>query len=241
MGTRVERAQSRRCALIALGVAAVVLAITSGTDVDFRLSDLLYRSGGGQWPVNHAQGWVRFALYEGPKYLIAALWLALLAGLAMPRLLAAGGLSRGEAGYLLLGIALVPLIVAGIKYHSGIVCAAELARYGGKWPDVEGHFTLPRFLAAAGQRGCWPSGHASGGFALFSLAALDRPARTRLALWLSALALGTAMGAYQIARGAHFVSHVVATALIAQILVCLLAAVLSPWLTLAGRGARVPL
>ena len=58
---------------------------------------------------------------------------------------------------------------------------------------------------------CFPSGHASGGFALlaFHFALRDTDARASRFWLVAALALGTMMGWSQMMRGAHFMSHVV--------------------------------
>lgn len=93
--------------------------------------------------------------------------------------------------------------------------------------DAEGHFGFSKFFVAGQAHGCWPSGHVSGDFALLALGMLDRRPIAPLRMCLYAAGLGTAIGAYQIARDAHFVSHGPITALIAQTPVCLLAVVLS--------------
>lgn len=227
------------CAAAAAGALIVVVAVASTTSLDAAISDRIFGAGGSAWPASHSRGWLRWSLYEGPKYLLAIGWLGLLVAVAWPRALPRLRLSRAEAIYLLVCLASVPLVITAIKYHSGVACAAELARYGGPLPDAVGHFTLPKLLDPVAQRGCWPSGHASGGFALLALGSLDRPAYVRWQLWAVGLVLGGAMGAYQIARGAHFVSHVLVTALVAQMLVCVLAAAMHPWLVRARHAMPV--
>lgn len=213
----------RGCAIAAAAALALVVLVSAVTPVDTLLSDLVFDGRASRWPVSHEHGWLRFACYEGPKYLVGLIWLGLVAGLVRPRLLAGIGLARREAAFLVSCLALVPLVVGLIKYHSGVVCAGDLARYGGPKPDVLGHFGIERLFATDVPRGCWPSGHASGGYALMAFGFLDRPLRQRLWLWITGAGVGTAMGAYQVARGAHFPSHVLVTALIAQLLICALA------------------
>jgi membrane-associated PAP2 superfamily phosphatase len=112
-----------------------------------------------------------------------------------------------------------------LKYASGVSCAYELQAFGGPEPNAFGQLSLTRLWAMRGSHGCWPSGHASGGFALFALGMLDRPARLRRLLWRGGLAIGSGMGIYQVLRGAHFLSHILVTAFLAQLLACLLARV----------------
>jgi membrane-associated PAP2 superfamily phosphatase len=152
----------------------------------------------------------------------------LLAGLLKPALLRPLHLSVRDARFLLSCLVLVPVTVALLKYQSGTSCVRELLRYGGIEPDAYGHLSLARLFDAAKPHGCWPSGHVSGGFALLALGFVGRTRRTRALLWLCGAAIGTAMGTYQVLRGAHFVSHVLATALVAQALVCLLSGLLMP-------------
>lgn len=222
---------SRRVCLAAGAALAAVLVLAIGTAVDFRISDAVFATGGTSWPVPHS-GPVRMLFYEGAKYALVAFAACLIAGLGIPPLRRRLHLERREALFVLACLVIVPAVIALIKYHSGVVCASELARYGGRLPDAAGHFTFAKPFAGGRTPGCWPSGHASGGFALFALGALARPACVKRRLWMIGLAAGTAMGAYQVLRGAHFVSHILVTALLAQLLVCVLARVMLP-----GEGA----
>lgn len=208
-------------------IAVILVAVT--TKLDLKLSDALYDAASASWPIAHS-GWRRAVAYEGAKYALVVIVLALLAGILRPAWLRRIGIVRAEAAFLLICLVTVPAVVAAIKYSSGVACAAELARYGGAYPDNAGHVGPEAFAGTYAARGCWPSGHASGGFALLALGLLDRPAPVRYLLWATGAAVGTSMGTYQIARGAHFVSHVVVTALMAQLLVCTIALLMGRWL-----------
>jgi membrane-associated PAP2 superfamily phosphatase len=217
------------CIVAALVLLIAVMVVANATGLDVALSDALYDAASGRWPVAHS-GWLRAVAYDGAKYALGVTALALVAGLLRPAWLRRIGMVRPEAAFLLICLIAVPVVVAAIKYSSGVACAAELTRYGGAYPDDAGHFGPAALAGTYAARGCWPSGHASGGFALLALGLLDRPAPTRHLLWATGAAVGTLMGAYQIARGAHFVSHVVVTGLIAQLLVCAVALLMGRWL-----------
>ena len=58
---------------------------------------------------------------------------------------------------------------------------------------------------------CFPAGHASGGFALLALGWLSDRRAWRIAGTGTGLAAGSVMAAYQMAKGAHFLSHSLAT------------------------------
>jgi membrane-associated PAP2 superfamily phosphatase len=119
--------------------------------------------------------------------------------------LAWGGRLRGGALYMAVIVAVAQLL----KYYSPYSCPWDLPEYGGDKP-----------LAGA----CLPVAHPLTGFALFGLwlALRDTPRTARAAL-AAAWLVGLLAGAVQVARGAHFVSHVLWTAWVAWALTLLLA------------------
>lgn len=217
-------------AAVAAACLVAVVVVASVTDIDVRAADALFAAGGWSWPLPHS-GWPRWLAYDGAKLAIIVLGLFLAAGVTKQGLLRWTGLTRREAGYLLTCLCLVPIVIALIKYHSGVSCANALVRYGGETPDALGHFAPSRMVSFGLSQGCWPSGHASGGFALLALGYLPRLPGTQRLLWCIGLAVGGTMGAYQILRGAHFPSHVIVTAAMSQLIVCVFAEVILP-----GRG-----
>ena len=98
-----------------------------------------------------------------------------------------------------------PMIVSALKYTTSHHCPWDLRAYGG-FADVSRDW----FVAAADAGRCFPSGHASAGFALISLyflgQAIDRPRVARVGL-IAAIVVGTAFSAVRVIQGAHFVSH----------------------------------
>ncbi len=106
-------------------------------------------------------------------------------------------------------IALSTLISTGmisfLKHHTTLPCPQSLKEFGGTrvWLNIWQLFE--RDLPSGG---CYPAGHASGGYAWLCLAFLF-PYRSRafyLAL-LPGVALGLSFGLAQQLRGAHFISH----------------------------------
>ena len=69
--------------------------------------------------------------------------------------------------------------------------------------------------------GCFPAGHASGGFALLGLIAVRSSRRWRNGVIALGLGLGWWMGLYQMLKGAHYPSHTTTTMLIAWMVVLL--------------------
>lgn len=120
------------------------------------------------------------------------------------------------------------LAVSWLKHHSQTSCPWSLAEFGAAGDAVyRSHWAFGQ--RDGGEGGCFPSGHASVGFALlpawFALRA-RAPRAARLWLW-GALLLGCVSGWTQLMRGAHHLSHSLWTAWI-----CLLVA------TLAHHAAR---
>jgi len=187
----------------ALGVAA--LMDLGGDQV---VADLFYRMQGNQWALESA--WVTATLaHKGGK------WASLLAGLAV---LLACVLTRKRHRrlhvallYLFLALALSTALVAGLKPLTRMDCPWDLLRYGGSRPFIGLLEPRPDGL---GTPACFPAGQASAGYAWLSLyffALLYRPAWRRIGLATGLLA-GLLLGLAQQLRGAHFLSHDLATA-----------------------------
>ena len=99
------------------------------------------------------------------------------------------------------------LLVSAIKRHSPTSCPWDLAEFGGHAMRLSHwRFDLPD----GGSGRCFPSGHASAAFAFFGVYFLwrgHRPVAARL--WLIGTGVvGMLFGLAQVARGAHFPSHV---------------------------------
>jgi membrane-associated PAP2 superfamily phosphatase len=128
----------------------------------------------------------------------------------------------------LLALASVPLLIGAGKETMNVFCPSEIRRYGG---DVAYVKVLERFpdddRPSHKGRG-FPAGHASGGFALIGLLWLRRGRAWRAAVLALAVALGWWMGAYQMMKGAHFLSHTVFTMQFASSIALAWLCVLSP-------------
>jgi membrane-associated PAP2 superfamily phosphatase len=99
--------------------------------------------------------------------------------------------------------ALLVVLLKDARVHA---CPWDLAMYGG---DAQWFPLFDRVSAGIQLGRCWPGGHASGGFAIVAGYFALRTQRPRWAHWIliSGLTLGSVMGAVQMARGAHFLSH----------------------------------
>jgi membrane-associated PAP2 superfamily phosphatase len=186
------------------------------------LQDHLYDAASG-WLIDPAAPLPRFFLYRLPK---VSLWIFGLGVL----LLAAGpaawrgrwGLARRDLWVLFAALALIPLTVGAVKSVSRVPCPYELSCYGGSYPYVKlfSAYTPEERPETPGR--CFPAAQASGGFALMGLLAIGTARRRYLRGFLIGSAAGWFLGLYQMARGAHFLSHTLTSWLWAWLLAVLL-------------------
>lgn len=126
------------------------------------------------------------------------------------------------------------LIVAALKHFSSHACPWDFATFGG---------TVSRALAASGKaaavQGCLPAAHPVAGYAWLAAGFSLHPFGRRLAGWSwgIAFAAGTTFGVVQIARGAHFLSHVLWSAWVVWAVNLGLLAALT-WLPVITRVGR---
>jgi membrane-associated PAP2 superfamily phosphatase len=158
--------------------------------------------GGGAGFALRRAAWLQLPLHDGLRLLAGAALLYLLL-----RVLRPGRLPRAAAAWCL-GVTLLCMLgIAGFKSLTLSSCPWDLALFGGR-ADWVRHWQWG--VADGGPGRCFPSGHATVGFAFFAAAfawrAHDR--QCARAWWWAACAVGTVAGLAQVARGAHFVSHV---------------------------------
>lgn len=210
----------RTLLVIAAALLAVWVLATVAHPFDQRLADLLFEPRTASWPVDHQVGWLRALFYDGPTLLLSLFGLALLLAVLFPHLPGARRVPKPVLRFLFLCMVLVPATTGIVKSATGVSCPYAIQRYGGHMPDEYSAFSVAGFTDRQRTDGCWPSGHVSGAFALLGLILLPIPRRRIVATAI--LSAGFAMGAYQVARGAHYVSHIAVSLCIAVIVIALL-------------------
>lgn len=109
------------------------------------------------------------------------------------------------------------LLISGLKQITMLPCPWDVKEFGGTQPYLYLHQLLS--TRESGPQ-CFPAGHASGGYALFSLyfgvkmAQADKSKPLSLYWLLPALLVGGLFGVAQQLRGAHFLSHDLTSALL---------------------------
>lgn len=216
---------SLRKDLTALALGLVALAAWDAGGLDIVLS----RGWGSPTGFAWRDHWFTAGLMHGGIRSLG--WLAfvvLLASVWRP-LPFAQSLTRRERiwwlGTTLLCVAMIPLL----KRASATSCPWALAEFGGRAAHYVPHWVLG--LADGGSGGCFPSGHASTAFAFLSgwFALRQRDAGVARLWLLVTIAMGVLLGAVQMVRGAHYVSHSMWTAWICWAVSALSFHALAPW------------
>jgi membrane-associated PAP2 superfamily phosphatase len=184
---KADRRLALELAFLGIAAAAIWLVFEHG-GLDRWITALAYDAASHRFPLQHARA-LEIALHDWLKWAMVVLWVACLAWRPL----------RRGAIYMALAAAAVLLVRAS----SGHSCPWDLPQYGAASVGGPGH--------------CSPAAHPLVGFALFGLyfaLRQERPAAARAAL-AAAWIIGLGAGAIQVARGAHFASHVLWTAWVA--------------------------
>lgn len=124
---------------------------------------------------------------------------------------------RRSAGFIVLAMAASTLLVGALKLVTNVDCPWDLSEYGGAHPYVALFADRPDYLPRAQ---CFPGAHSSSGFALVCFYFVLRDRRPRLA-WVAlavACLAGLTFAVAQEARGAHFLSHDLTSAMLVWVL-----------------------
>jgi membrane-associated PAP2 superfamily phosphatase len=199
----------RQCAgLLAAGLA--LAAVFGSGDLDHRIALLFFDDVQRSFPLAnqpllkgllHDQARVVSALAAiGVLGLTLAVWWA---PAMEPRLNA----RRRELAFVSAALFTAAAVIGTLKHFSGHACPWDLAEFNNSLLR-----DLPRALAQDGApiRGCLPAAHPLVGYVWMAVALPLLPTARRRAWqwWAIAFSLGSLFGLVQVARGAHFLSHV---------------------------------
>ena len=190
-----------------------VFGICELTGIDLYIQDHFYNFETHTWLVDGKSPLPRLLFYTGPKVIIWILALTILTAAIFYRKLPFVKIPRVNLWIAVLTIATAPALVALGKATTNTFTPAQIRRYEGKIPYVKVIEKYPVNDHPRKRGRAFPAGHASGGFALLSLAGLCSTRRGRIIAISIALTVGTAMGGYQMLTGAHYLSHTLFTAI----------------------------
>lgn len=203
-----SRPQRRRIpwALLAPAVIAMALgAVVMASRFDLQVADAIYAWEGQQWALRSAL-LTELVLHRFGHDSVVVAWLVVVLAWLCTWWRPQWRAGRRPLGALALSVAASTAAVALLKSWTNMDCPWDLARYGGDRAYVGLLTARPDAMAHAA---CFPSGHASSGYAwvalhFFFLAV--RPAWRWPGLAFG-LGLGFLFGVSQQLRGAHFLSH----------------------------------
>lgn len=201
-----------------LALMMVVVGLFELTDLDLVVQDRLFDFQAGRWRVDRDDPVWRALFYDGPKALLILLGLVGIVLAAGPagwrdRAGLAPVVGRRHLLVFLATLATGPALVGWGKNITHVFCPSEIRRYGGDVPYVTLCGGYPADDRPDRKGHCFPAGHASGGFALMALTGIARSRRGRALGLAAGVVAGGTMGAYQMMKGAHYLSHTVFTLL----------------------------
>jgi membrane-associated PAP2 superfamily phosphatase len=192
-----------------LAMAALMLAVFGATDVDRAIAGAFYDAAQRKFPLTDA--WLlKSVLHDAARDASTLGWLAVLGASCMAfwsKRLSVLRLHRHELAFVAAALLTVASTVGALKHFSPHACPWDVTDFGGLavYRPLLGVAT-----AALPVPGCMPAAHPLVGYAWLCVGLVLYPAsraRARSA-WLAAGTLGTVFGFVQMARGAHFLSHV---------------------------------
>ena len=211
---------------ISFGVLIFFIIFFAQTDVDMWVQDLFFDVSTHQWILDSDLQPYRFIFYDGAKrFLILIAVGVLLTLLFLGKKEWVQSYKRGM-WVLVLSAIFIPVIVGGLKKITNMPCPKSELHYGGVYPKVKVWESYPKSFNQEGKSKCWPAGHASGGFALFSLWFLFKSRRNKFLALGTAFTVGWSMGLYKMLVGDHFLSHTVITMVLAWLIVLIIDRVL---------------
>jgi membrane-associated PAP2 superfamily phosphatase len=205
--------------LAPLALLSLAFVLAYGAGFDQVLASWLYQLQGGQWQLK--QHWLtERLLHQAVRQLNQLVVLILLLYWLSQVIAGKRSGTQYALGLLLLNLALSFTSIAVLKKLIPMECPWDLQQFGGNLPFI-GLFSERPASMVPNQ--CFPAGHASIGYswlAIYYFLLVARPSIAKLGLWCS-VGLGLLLGFTQQLRGAHFISHDIATAAICWLIVSL--------------------
>lgn len=192
-----------------LGLGGLIVVLNRYTNLDLQLAGQFYDSAEHTFPARSIR-LLDLLFHDGLRWVAGLLVLVLL----VQPFLQPPQTRRWQGNVFLVGVAVLSaLVVSIIKAKSNHSCPWDLTEFGGAAPYFRLFDPLPLTTSLNPGR-CFPSGHASTAFMWIVLLYSTLPWVVRLRPWLVGLLLVGALlaGGVQVAKGAHFLSHVLATA-----------------------------
>lgn len=204
----------RNSFLISLFLLVFTFVVFELSNLDLVIQDYFYHFSTHTWLIDQKNPTWRLLCYTGPKTLIIAFAASILVAILLPQKRMPSWIreKRSTWAVILICLAICPSLVAISKATTNQFSPYDIKHYNGNQPYVKvfEHYHDNDLPTERGRS--FPAGHASGGFALMSLALLSKRARfQRIGLFIG-ITMGSWMGIYQMLKGAHYLSHTLVTA-----------------------------
>lgn len=193
--------------LVIPGALALAALLAHYSGIDRVLTTAFYDAASSSFPA-HTSRTLELLGHRLSKDAVTVVWLGLLAAALSPNTWLrrpAWMANRRILWAAVIGMALGPLIVVGLKGLNSYHCPWDLVEFGGA-----AEFSSNWFVAAADVGYCFPGGHAASGFSLIALffmaRAMEKPRLANILLGLAILT-GITFSVIRMAQGAHFLSH----------------------------------
>lgn len=215
-------------------IAAVALLGLEATDIDRTVTNWFFDPAAGGFPLRNSF-FLDVILHHWPKYVVVLIALLTLAGFVLSYRIPALQPERRVLLFLFLALALAPASVSALKSVSGKYCPWDLEQYGGFAPYSRLVEPAPPSFRPGR---CFPAGYASTGFALMAFYFVGRARKQPRLAWAglaTGLITGLVLGLGRMLQGAHFLSHVLWSALVCWIVITMLYALIIERTNRAGQ------
>lgn len=194
------------------------------SDIDTTVQDMFFDHNTHTWILGRDTEPYHFIFYSGIKKLLIIIAICLLLSLLFYKTKIIKKYRKGILIVVLSAI-LVPSTIAILKQTTNMPCPKHELHYKGIYPKSYVWQRYPKEFVSPKTR-CWPAGHASGGFALFSLFFLFKSRKNKIISIIFAMDMGWNMGLYKMIVGDHFLSHTVISMILSWLIVLLIAKIL---------------
>lgn len=196
----------------------LVLAWLAANQLDAALARFLFEWEGGQWALRQ-HPLLETIVHRGGRASVLLAWLVLFGMTIRSWRVASAMLWTRPAARLLFATLASTLVVAWLKLATRMDCPWDLSGFGGDRLFVALFAVRPNGL---GSPACFPAAHAASGYAwvaLYFFFAAVRPRWRWTALGIG-IAAGAVFGIAQQLRGAHFLSHDIASLAVCWAVAC---------------------
>ncbi len=211
-----DRATLNQQQLFSMWFLPLILFVSSFYVLDYlKLSNtlelFLFHLEGNQWQLRH-NWFLEKGIHEGGRELVGMMAIVLIIITTNSWLNPKYEPYKKPLSYLLLSVSISLLFVSILKQSTHLSCPWDFAVFGGK----ERLTPIYQSIFGNGSGQCFPSGHASAGYAWISLYFFFKEIRPqwRYQGLCFSLFLGLTFGIAQQLRGAHFLSHDITTLII---------------------------